>query len=106
MAVERPGERDGFRATEEEVVEDCRLDTRLLLLLLLLLDIFVDTRLRLLLLLLLNERRRAREDVETDAEDGIVEEEMVEGIERTIQTGEAGCVIDDEREVGETEGRV
>lgn len=104
MAVERPGERDGFRATEEEVVEDCRLDTRLLLLLLL--DIFVDTRLRLLLLLFLNERRRAREDVETDAEDGIVEEEMVEGIERTIQTGEAGCVIDDEREVGETEGRV
>ena len=90
MAVERPGERDGFRATEEEVVEDRRLDTRLLLLLLLLLDIFVDTRLRLLLILLLNERRRAREEADTEeAEDGIAEEDMAEGIERTIQTGEA-----------------
>lgn len=83
MVVERPGEREGFRATEEEVAEDRRL------LLLLLLDIFVDTRLRLLLLLFLNERRRAREDVETDAEDGIAKEDMAEGIERTIQTGEA-----------------
>jgi len=89
VAVERPGEREGFRATEEEVVEDRRLDTRLRLLLLL--DIFVDTRLRLLLLLLLNERRRAREEADTEeAEDGIVEEDMAEGIERTIQTGEAG----------------
>ena len=93
MAVERPGEREGFRATEEEVVEDRRLDTRLRLLLLL--DIFVDTRLRLLLLLLLllllNERRRAREEADTEeAEDGIAEEDMAEGIERTIQTGEAG----------------
>jgi hypothetical protein len=96
VAVERPGEREGFRATEEEVAEDRRLDTRLLLLLLLLLrlllllllDIFVDTRLRLLLLL--NERRRAREEADTEeAEDGIAEEDMAEGIERTIQTGEA-----------------
>ena len=90
MAVERPGEREGFRATEEEVAEDRRLDTRLRLLLLL--DILVDTRLRLLLLLLLllNERRRAREEADTEeAEDGIAEEDMAEGIERTIQTGEA-----------------
>ena len=88
MVVERPGEREGFRATEEEVAEDRRLDTRLRLLL----DTLLRLRLLLLLLLLLflNERRRAREDVETDAEDGIAEEDMAEGIERTIQTGEAG----------------
>ena len=85
MVVERPGEREGFRATEEEVAEDRRLDTRLRLLL----DTLLRLRLLLLLLLFLNERRRAREDVETDAEDGIAEEDMAEGIERTIQTGEA-----------------